>query len=124
MFSKYLYPYLLFFVVGVCISCKEVPKLKNFDATSWKSDNFGCKKLRSKMLEDLERNRELLMGLSQMQITEILGKPDEQKLHKRNQKFFVYYYENSPQCAEPNKSGKYILVRFSALDAVSEIVKR
>ena len=102
-------------------ACQEsLPTIADFDQKAWQNDKMGCQGQRAASFEVLLAQRKLLMGLSQKKLMALLGKPDEQRLHKRNQKYYVYYLAGSPQCK--SASTKYLLFRFSALDNITEVL--
>ncbi len=102
-------------------ACQErLPVIADFDQKAWQSDKMGCQGQRAASFEPLFAQKQLLMGLSQKKLVALLGKPDEQRLHKRNQKYYVYYLEGSSQCKAPKT--RYLLFRFSALDNITEVL--
>ncbi len=109
----------------VLVACRrETPTLKDFDAESWKKDRMGCMDKRASLIGSLTAQKEILKGLGQNQIIEILGKPDFQELASRNQRFYIYYYKRGQACegGKPNlKQDAVLRVRFSALDGVNEV---
>lgn len=111
-------------ITFLCFACKETPSLKNFDTNIWKKDLLGCMDKRGAYIQSLASQKNILKGLGQNQIIEILGKPDFQELGSRNQRFYIYYYKRGAQCegGKPNlKQDAVLRVRFSALDSVNEI---
>lgn len=96
-------------------------KIENFDAEQWKKDTKGCKSQRLILAEILEKQKEKLMGLSQSQIVNLLGKPDAQELLKRNAKTFTYYLSEGLQCGKGSQEGVALIIHFGALNYVSEI---
>jgi outer membrane protein assembly factor BamE (lipoprotein component of BamABCDE complex) len=105
-------------------ACKEIPQLENFDKLEWTKDRQGCQNLRRKHLQSLENQRDKFKGLGQNQVMQLLGKPDIQELYNRNQRFYVYFYEKGSQCEGKADiiNGKFIKIRISALDAVTEVL--
>lgn len=73
------------------------------------------------LVENLEKQKEKLMGLSQSQIVNLLGKPDAQELLKRNAKTFTYYLSEGSQCGKGLQEGVALRIHFGALNYVSEI---
>ena len=63
----------------------------------------------------------VLKGLSQKQVQATLGKPDRHELAPRSQKYFVYYIDPAPECADGNDKPFTLYIRFSALDRSTEI---
>lgn len=56
-----------------------------------------------------------LRGLSEMDIVKLLGRPDENELYKRNQKFYSYYVTPGPDCPEHEDIPRKLVVRFNAM---------
>ena len=113
--------WLLFLLL--CQACHSPKQFDHFDAHSWRSDPLGCKGNRQRLAAEFEKIRRELRGLSQTEITELLGKPDIQGLYTRHQKFFVYYLEKGPQCqhSQAESTARTIAVRFGALGYVTEV---
>lgn len=127
MFVRRILPILyLGLGLGCLFSCKEKAHLANFDSEKWKNDRLACQNQRKELLHILKENQENLKGLGIAQILSILGSPDVQQLYKRKQRFYIYFYETGLQCEDKSKVGleqsKVVKVRFSALDAVSEVI--
>jgi outer membrane protein assembly factor BamE (lipoprotein component of BamABCDE complex) len=94
-----------------------------FDTDAWKEDKNGCLGKREEMLAQFDKSKDQLMGMRERELLQILGRPDKQDLHKRNQKFYIYYVQPGNQCEESNAlvPGRILRMRFSALDLVNEI---
>jgi outer membrane protein assembly factor BamE (lipoprotein component of BamABCDE complex) len=103
---------LFFFLIT---SCSSAPEIEGFDPVSWKSDLKGCEGIRASMVENasLEEN---LIGISESDVVLLMGKPDENNLYKRNQKFYVYYLG---PCEEGTEA-PYLQLRFSATNVTRE----
>ena len=70
----------------------------------------------------MDSEKDKLLGLDQMQIVEILGKPDLNELSTRNQKFFHYFIEPSPSCpAATDSLSKKLVIRFNAMGLAKEV---
>jgi hypothetical protein len=108
--------------VLICISCSDpLPKLDNMDLQNWKDDKLACDGKRAVMLEALESQTEKLLSLSQQEIISLLGKPDENELYKRNQKFFYYFVQPAPKCNNLTASNpKKLVIRFNAMGLAKE----
>jgi hypothetical protein len=95
--------------------------LQGFDIATWKNDKKGCQNKRIALLADFEQKvKPQLEGLTEMQVSQLLGKADFSLLAERNQKFYRYYLEEGEQCAK-NKKGRYINIRFDATNMVNEV---
>lgn len=70
--------------------------------------------------------RDKLMGYRQREISQILGKPDEVDLYKRNQKFFIYHILPGKGCQGIDSVGRprSLYIRFSAMDVSNEVFVR
>jgi outer membrane protein assembly factor BamE (lipoprotein component of BamABCDE complex) len=113
--------FVLIFILG---ACKSEPTLADFNQERWKKDRNACLNLRKDLIKSLFAQKDKIKGLGQNQIMRLLGRPDYQELYNRNQRFYVYFYEKGEQCqGKPNLvMGKNIQIRFSALDAVTEVL--
>ena len=74
------------------------------------------------MAEALLSQKEKLLSLSELEIVDVLGKPDQQELYKRNQKFYYYFIKPSRDC-NPSLSGNSLrlVIRFNAVGLAKEI---
>jgi hypothetical protein len=111
------------FLLLTCFACsKPVPALEGLDLPQWKEDRNGCKSIRSGMRESIDREKEKLLSLDQMQIVDLLGKPDQNELYGRNQKFFYYFLGPAPACAmAPDLTAKMLVIRFNAMGLAKEV---
>jgi hypothetical protein len=100
---------------------KPLPQLDNLDLEKWKNDKFACLHDREKMIESFTAQIEKLKGLSQDDIVKLLGRPDENELYKRNQKFFYYYLTPGKKCANDSVAQKLSL-RFNAMGFAKEVL--
>ncbi len=109
-----------------CGSSVEFTK-EEFDTELWKNDRQGCQGLRKNQLENFQKIKTKLYELSERDIRQVLGKPDQVDLYKRKQKFYVYFVEKGIQCeggASETQQAERIEIRFSALERVNEIIYR
>ena len=112
---------LTFFVLSSC--GRSLPQMENMDVAAWKNDVNGCTGEREKMSEVLLSQKEKLLALSELDIVDVLGKPDKQELYKRNQKFYYYHIKPSADC-DPSSSSTslQLVIRFNAMGLAKEIV--
>lgn len=103
-------------------SCNATVDLKNFDEQAWQNDKGACQKVRSSMQEDLEKAKEQLKGLNQDEIVSVLGRPDENELYKRSQKFFIYYITPKNCDGQEFKQYTYLSIRFNATGLAKEVI--
>lgn len=106
----------------LAIACgKPLPELNNVDLVRWKSDPNGCAGVRIQMATSLQSEKKKMLGLNEMEIVDLLGKPDKQELYKRNQKFYRYYLQPGPACTTPDTNAKKLIIRFNAVGLAKEI---
>ncbi len=103
------------------VSCgKPLPELNGIDLTSWKSDKNGCLGKRSKEIEAITSEREKLKALSEMDLVNLLGRPDENQLLTRNQKIYTYYLEPGPACKNSSPNPRKLVLRINAMGLAKE----
>ncbi|HLT82048.1 MAG TPA: hypothetical protein VKZ86_13555 [Cyclobacteriaceae bacterium] len=109
-------------MVGIVSACgnKKI-HLDGIDLQTWISDPGGCEGLRITAMEPLERQREKLLRLDEREITQLLGKPDENELYVRGQKFYRYYLEPSRVCDNGTGNARSLVIRFNAVGLSSEV---
>ncbi|AFK03220.1 hypothetical protein Emtol_2081 [Emticicia oligotrophica DSM 17448] len=114
-------------VLLVCLSffsCKKKEaNFGKFDLQSFKTDRGGCEGKREKLVEDLKTQKNNILGLTENQVVDNLGRYDFQILSRRNEKVFVYYLEKGPQCEmiqNPTQARSMILY-FNAASLVKEV---
>lgn len=109
-------------IIFVAISCgnNEIT-LEGVDLDVWKQDPKGCRNMRSAMGAQLENQRDKLVRLSDMEIVDLLGKPDENELFVRSQQFYRYYIDPAPSCEAGKENPRVLIVRFNALGVCHEV---
>ncbi|MDV3309599.1 MAG: hypothetical protein LOY03_12360 [Cyclobacteriaceae bacterium] len=118
--SKHVLLWLLF--AALLFSCRNTEiKLDDVDLDAWMRDPGGCGGLRAAFAEPLQRQREKLLRLDEAEVTHLLGKPDENELYVRGQKFYRYYLEPSPVCANAVDNARSLVIRFNAVGLSSEV---
>jgi len=114
---------LFVFILLACFACdKPLPQLENMDLEIWRKDKNGCHGDRANMVTQLNEQREKLKGLSEDGILKLLGKPDQNELYKRNQKFFYYFVEPSVKCDSTKTKAKRLSIRFNAMELAKDVV--
>ncbi len=78
---------------------------------------------RSSMQESIIAQHSKLLALEELQIVELLGKPDQNELYKRNQKFFYYYLQSAKECNAGDSTliPKRLSIRFNAMGLAKEV---
>ena len=111
------------FILLACFACdKPLPQLENIDLGKWRKDKNGCLGDRTNMLTSLNDQRAKLKGLSEDGILKLLGKPDQNELYKRNQKYFYYFVEPSVKCDSTKTKARRLSIRFNAMEMAKEVV--
>jgi hypothetical protein len=115
--------WLSIFLVSIFSACdKPLPTLEGIDPARWKEDKNACSNSRVSMRDAIEREKEKLLSLDQMQVITLLGKPDQNELLKRNQKFFYYFLDPAPACpASRDSAAEKLVIRFNAMGLAKEV---
>ena len=99
-----------------------MPTLEGIDKARWEEDKYGCNNIRSTMRASLDSQKEKLLTLDQMEIVELLGRPDQNELSKRSQKFFYYFIEPGPACTnKADTLAERLAIRFNAMGLAKEV---
>lgn len=102
---------------------RDLPTLDSFDTEAWKSDRNACGTYRATAATSLTSQKEKLLALKEMQIVELLGRPDRNELYRRNQKFYYYYLKPSPDCpAYDAANSTRVAIRFNAMGLAKEVL--
>jgi hypothetical protein len=92
------------------------------DLEQWKDDKNGCQNIRAGMRKAIDREKNKLLSLGEMQVVELLGKPDQNELSRRNQKFFYYFIEPAPRCkVSADTIVEKLVIRFNAMGLAKEV---
>ena len=111
---------IMLFVLGAC--GRSLPHIEGVDEAQWKDDKNGCAGRRATMADALLSQKEKLLALDELDIVDILGKPDKQELYKRNQKFYYYFIMPAPDCnVSSNDNPLRLVIRFNAMGLAKEI---
>lgn len=105
----------------LCSCGNDHTTLGTIDLVQWKSDRNACGGLRTRSVEELQQHKNELLGLSESEVIALLGKPDQNELYKRNQKFYYYFLEPAPSCASAAGNPKRLMVRFNAVGLAKEV---
>lgn len=105
-------------------SCqKKNADLGTFDQKTFRTDRGACEGKREKLIEELKTLRPKILGLTENQVIETLGRYDFQILSRRNEKVFVFYLEKGAHCENiqnPTQARSMILY-FNAASLVKEV---
>ncbi len=112
---------IIFLLMLIFAACgKSLPELENIDLEVWKADRNGCKRDREKMITSFKEQKDKLKGLSEDDIIKLLGRPDQNELWKRNQKFFKYFIEPGGSC-QKGSTNVILSIRFNAMNLAKEV---
>lgn len=106
-------------MAGAC--GKSLPTLDGIDLKQWKDDKNGCSHYREKTIDLLTSQFDKLKALDESQIAELLGKPDQTELYRRNQKFYTYFLEPSTKCNPSIEKTKKLVIRFNGIRMAKEV---
>jgi hypothetical protein len=110
-------------VIILCSCGKALPTLDNIDLQSWKDDKKGCEGKRASMITSLQSQTDKFLALNEQEIISLIGKPDENELYTRNQKFFYYNIEASSSCGSSTvHKPKQLVIRFNAIGLAKEAI--
>lgn len=109
----------LFLILSSCGNDRTT--LGTIDLVQWKNDRNACGGLRTRSVEEFQQHKNELLGLSESDIIALLGKPDQNELYKRNQKFYYYFLEPAPACTPAAANPKKLMVRFNAVGLAKEV---
>ncbi len=111
---------LTFLILSSC--GRSLPDIEGIDITAWKNDKNGCAGERAKKKDTLLSQKDKFLALSELDIVDLLGKPDEQELYKRNQKFYYYFLKPSGDCnVTSQEQSLRLVIRFNAMGLANEI---
>lgn len=116
-------------ILSICLlllSCADAPTLGEVDLKAFKNDRGGCKNLRQQDIDKLKAVEDQLLGKTENEIVELLGRYDVQVLDRRQTKMFVYYLEKGDQCNDLKNAGyvRTMVLRFNAISLVREVTFR
>lgn len=98
-----------------------MPTLNNLNLDQWRTDREGCNGQRAGMEQAIRSEKDKLLALDEKQVITILGRPDQNELYKRNQKFYTYFLAHGPSCAPPSGQPLKLIVRFNAMGLANEV---
>ena len=99
-------------------------QIKGFVPADFQGDRGGCEGKRITQLDLLKKNRDGILGISENEITNAFGRYDYQLLDKKNEKFFVYFFEKGPQCENIRNitTSEAMILHFNSIGLVKEVV--
>jgi hypothetical protein len=109
-----------FFLILQC--GKPIPSLEGIDLTKWKADKGACRSERKLYIDALIKQKNRLKGLAESDIIELLGRPDQNELYKRNQKFYYYNIDPGKDCMQADSTQRKLSIRFTAMGIAKDIV--
>lgn len=73
------------------------------------------------MISAIREQREKLLTLREMQIVQLLGRPDGNELFERNQKFYTYNLTPGKNCEVQDSAAVQLEIRFNAMGIAKEV---
>ena len=112
----------LIVLTALTISCSSKLDSGNINLENWKNDRNGCKGLRIKDLEELEKIKNTFLEANNQELIMTFGRPDRVLLLDKSQSFFFYFLEPSDLCeGKIEKEPLKVLFRLNAISRVSEV---
>ncbi|MBX2966643.1 MAG: hypothetical protein KF845_10885 [Cyclobacteriaceae bacterium] len=109
-------------VIVFILACgKSLPVFEAVNLNDWKADTQGCAGKRSGMEQGIREEKDKLLALNEKQVIQLIGKPDQNELYKRNQKFYTYFITPGPSCETPVGDALRLIVRFNAMGLANEV---
>jgi len=114
----------LLIAIFTCFGCGNPPgdKIAGIDWEVWKTDRNGCQMKREGYADTLAAQTDRLKALSEMEIVKLMGRPDRTELLERNQKFFTYFLNGGPGCADTRNGTLWLAIRFNAMGLAKEVM--
>ena len=118
-----LWAFVATFILFVGCSKNTPLDLQGFDTLTFEKDRGGCLNQRQNLIEELKKRENLILGASQNQIAEALGRYDYQILDERNQKIYVYFLEKGPHCEfiQNPSQAQTLALHFNAISLVKKV---
>ena len=113
-----LFSFLLFIV---CSCGQSTPDLEGVNTDVWKSDKYGCLGKRTQFITSITNQKDKLKSLTEDDVIDLLGRPDQNELYSRNQKFYRYFLEPGPSCENAVPNPKRLIIRFNAIGLAKEV---
>lgn len=109
-------------LAAVILSCGgKLPAFETIDSGQWKNDRNACGGYRQGIRSSIESDIEKLKGVSENDMFSLLGRPDQNELYKRNQKFYSYFLTPGPGCASPDSVVHRLIIRFNAMGYAQQV---
>lgn len=112
----------LILLASAVVACrKPLPTLEGIDKREWIADSRGCSGQRLRVLDTLASQQKKLLALTETEVVELLGPPDENELYKRNQKFYYYAISPSAGCDGRADHSSRLMIRFNAMGLANDV---
>ncbi len=109
-------------LVALILSCGgKLPAFESIDSAQWKNDRNACGGYRQSIRSSIESDIAKLKGLSENDMFSLLGRPDQNELYKRNQKFYSYFLTPGPACVAPDTVVHRVVIRFNAMGYAQQV---
>ena len=109
-------------ILFIITSCGKPVNKGNFNDEAWRADALACKDERKKLLQEFEKIKNNLRGISEKELQKLLGKPEATSLTDQSERMYIYYIEPGIQCEQKTRysGSNKLLVRISSLGWVTE----
>lgn len=82
----------------------------------------GCLGDRIRLAAILEPQRNELKMIEAPELIKVLGNPNTIEILQRQQRYYVYWIQNTAKCSDSTTAYKEVRVRLSALGKVTEVL--
>ena len=106
----------------VLLSCTSKFSLDGFNSAEWVADKNGCNNKRATLVEEVVKQKEVLLGHGQNDIVSVLGKPNRHELYSRNKKAFVYFVAGGSLCSQADSTQSKLVIRFDGIGRTKEVI--
>ncbi len=104
------------------LSCGgKLPAFETIDSDQWKKDRNACGGYRQGIRAEIDHDVAKLKGLSENDMFSLLGRPDQNELYKRNQKFYSYFLTPGPGCPSTDSVVHRVIIRFNAMGYAQQV---
>ncbi|MDP4680132.1 MAG: hypothetical protein NWS46_07160 [Cyclobacteriaceae bacterium] len=112
---------IIYVVLSACQTKRVTIRDLNF--SDWKNDKLGCVHYRQNTKGTLEKNKEILLSLTENEIANTFGFPEKTELIGRSEKYYFYSLSGNTKCQDSLRLlHSYLRIRFNSLGYSKEIL--
>lgn len=111
----------LFTSILFLVACSDRSTQLDFDSEAWKNDPKGCSGIRGDLVAKIKKIKPNLIGLDELTVLSVFGKPEKEQLSSRGTKTFYYYINGGRDFCGTNEVPWILSIDFGALNNVRMI---